>query len=155
MDLNEIFTLYKNSTFNSVDDTFKVSEKNIPKKVLALQITLGNLATLSNCCEFIKSDESVDKTSILNEYLSCLNFIFSIGLDMGIDSLNFNPSDTTAPIYDQFLNVYVDINDFINFRTEDQFSTLLESFLTIGKSLDISTTDIYEIYNSKSKNNLS
>ena len=74
---------------------------------------------------------------------------------MGIDSLNFNPSDTTAPIYDQFLNVYVDINDFINFRTEDQFSTLLESFLTIGKSLDISTTDIYEIYNSKSKNNLS
>ena len=64
MDLNEIFTLYKNSTVNSVDDTFKVSEKNIPKKVLALQITLGNLATLSNCCEFIKSDESVDKTSI-------------------------------------------------------------------------------------------
>ena len=64
-------------------------------------------------------------------------------------------SYTHLPIYDQFLNVYVDINDFINFRTEDQFSTLLESFLTIGRSLDISTTDIFEIYNSKSKNNLS
>ena len=37
-----------------------------------------------------------------------------------------------------FIYPYEDINDFINFRTEDQFSTLLESFLTIGKSLDIS-----------------
>ena len=64
MDLNEIFTLYKNSTVNPVDNTFKVSEKNIPKKVLALQITLGNLATLSNCCAFIKNDESVTKTSL-------------------------------------------------------------------------------------------
>ncbi|CDM69761.1 hypothetical protein CM240_2637 [Clostridium bornimense] len=155
MELNEIFTLYKNSTVNPVDDTFKISEKNIPKKVLALQITLGNLATLSNCCEFIKNDESVEKTSILNEYLSCLNFIFSIGLDMGIENFNFNPSDTNAPIYDQFLNLYVDINDFINFRTEDQFSTLLESFLTIGKSLGISNSDIYEIYNPQLKNNIS
>ena len=121
MDINEIFTLYKNST----DNTFKISEKNIPKKVLALQITLGNLAKLSDCCEFIKNDEAINKTSILNEYSACLNFIFSIGLDMIIDNFNFNPSDTKAPIYDQFLNLYVDINDFINFRTEDQFFTLL------------------------------
>lgn len=151
MDINEIFTLYKNSTCNSVDDTFKISEKNIPKKVLALQITLGNLATLSNCCEFIKSNEFTSNTSILNEYLSCLNFIFSIGLDIGIDNLNFSISDSTAPIYDQFLDVYVDINDFINFRTEDQFYTLLESFFTIGKSLNISISDICDMYNLKSK----
>ena len=109
------------------------------------------MATLSNCCEFIKSNEFTSNTSILNEYLSCLNFIFSIGLDIGIDNLNFSISDSTAPIYDQFLDVYVDINDFINFRTEDQFYTLLESFFTIGKSLNISISDICDMYNLKSK----
>ena len=70
MNLDEIFILYKNFTVNSINNKVKTSEKDISKKVLALQITLCNLATLSNCCEFIKSDESVDKTSILNEYLS-------------------------------------------------------------------------------------
>ena len=146
MNLDEIFTLYKNFKVNYTNNKVKTSEKDISKKVLALQITLGNLATLSNCCEFIKAKTSVTNSSILDEYLSCLNFIFSIGVDMGIDSLNINPNNVNSPICDQFLNLYVDINDFINFRTEDQFSTLLESFLSIGESLNISSSDIYEMY---------
>lgn len=119
------------------------------RKNLALHIKISDLANETKCCDYTNDSDSVkDDTLILKKYVSCLQQILSIGIDnnynTSMDQLNISPSDYC--LSDQFLNLYIDINDLIISKSEDHFITLCEDFLSIGFKLGYDENKICEAF---------
>ena len=124
-------------------------------KLLALEVEISELANETRCFKYWSSKLPSSKEIILEEYADCLHFILSIGIEYGFqdtEELNLQKPDTTAT--DQFLNLYVDVTDFIVCSSKDHYLTLFEDFLNLGLYLDFSDDDIEDAYYKKNAKNL-
>jgi dimeric dUTPase (all-alpha-NTP-PPase superfamily) len=127
----------------------KPGEDRLAKKILALMVELGELA---NCwrgfkywsydqkprtrIEVVTGQKMVDgviepiveyKNPLLEEYVDCLHFILSIGLDIGV----YPEEIDTEPYYcvnvtEQFINTFWVVSQF---RYEEQNGRLYEDYL--------------------------
>lgn len=125
----------------------------ISKKILALQVELAELANETRCFKFWSDKGPSNKDVILEEYVDCLHFILTLGLEKGFTDVNIEAKEVEYDITAQFLNLYVDINDFIVSSAKDHYITLFEDFLSLGKSLDFSATEIENAYIKKNSVN--
>lgn len=124
-------------------------------KLLALEVEISELANETRCFKYWSNKLPSSKEIILEEYADCLHFILSIGIEYGFqdtEELNLQKPDTTAT--DQFLNLYVDVTDFIVCSSKDHYLTLFEDFLNLGLYLDFSDDDIEDAYYKKNAKNL-
>ena len=113
------------------------------RKYLELHIKLGYLANSTNCFKYlINTDTDICIKEILNKYINCLSNIISIGINNNyfISQVKITPNDYC--LSDQFLNLYIDLNDLIVSSSEDHFKTLLEDFLSLGVTLGFSRNEI-------------
>lgn len=89
---------------------------------------------------------------LLEEYVDCLHFILSIGLELGTEYFNYNQdhifkeSDITV----QFLRV---IDYTIGLREDDYCSELLQSFIHLGEMLGFTWEQIEQAYYEKNEIN--
>lgn len=120
----------------------------LPQKILALQSELGKLADKTNCFKFWGNQPNFCKNIVLENFIQCLGFILSIGLEKGFSqNLNLNVlEDTDHTITSQFLTLYIDINDFIICSSRDTYITLVEDFLILGKTLNLSIKEMEDTY---------
>lgn len=126
-----------------------LKENNLlPKKILALQSGLGKLADETNCFKFWNDKIKICENTLLDVFMQCMGFILSIGLEKDFSKdLKLNVlGDTDHTITSQFLTLYIDINDFLICSSRDTYITLLEDFLILGKTLNISIKKIQDIY---------
>lgn len=118
---------------------------------LALQVNISELASETKC--FIYWDDvnsSPKKEIVLEKYIHCLNHIFTIGLTReytDIDEIMIEKSSLC--LSDQFLNLFVDINDLRTSPSHDHYVTLLEDFFSLGLSLGLSLEIIKETFFNK------
>ena len=91
---------------------------------------IAELANETRCFKFWSNKGPSAKNTILEEYADCLHFLLTIGLDKGFNYLNFNTPNEgiSSNITNQFLNLYIDINDFIVCSSKDHYQTLFEDF---------------------------
>ncbi len=122
-------------------------------KVLALQVELAELANETRCFKFWSSKEPSNKEVILEEFVDCLHFILTLGLEKNFTYTNIDVKDAQYDLTAQFLNLYIDINDFFICSSNDHYITLFEDFLTLGKMLDFTTKDIENAYYKKNSIN--
>lgn len=153
MDFSNLFKLQGNlderiRKQHNLDD-----ESLLSKKILALQVELAELANETRCFKFWSDKKPSDKYTILEEYVDCLHFILTIGLEKNFSDVIVDSKETQYDITSQFLNLYVDINDFLVCSSKDHYLTLFEDFLSLGKSLDFSSEDIEEAYCKKNSIN--
>lgn len=125
----------------------------ISQKLLALQVEIAELANETRCFKFWSDKGPSNKDVILEEYVDCLHFILTLGLEKQFTDVNVETKEVQYDITAQFLNLYVDINDFIVSSAKDHYITLFEDFLSLGKSLGFSTTEIEEAYLKKNSIN--
>lgn len=117
------------------------------RKNLELHVKISDLANETNCFSYITNGvlPEVNNDIIFSKYLSCLHQILSVGITNGyenIEEISIQPNEYC--LSDQFLNLYIDINDLIISRSEDHFKTLFEDFINLGKSLGFSENSILE-----------
>jgi dimeric dUTPase (all-alpha-NTP-PPase superfamily) len=153
MNLYKLFTLQKD-----LDDKIKKqhnleNKTLLPKKLLALQVELGELANETRCFKYWSIKPSSDRETILAEYVDCLHFILSIGLEKDYTDIQLDPKHMDSALTDQFLNLYIDVNDFMISSSKDQYITLFENFISLGYSLSFTTEEIEEGYLSKNNVN--
>lgn len=107
------------------------------RKHLELHIKLSSLADETNCYSYLMSSScNLDKEVIFKKYIDFLAHVINLGLDRDYISnheVNLRPNDYC--LSDQFLNLYIDINDLIISSSSDHFFTLLEDTLSIGVTL--------------------
>jgi dimeric dUTPase (all-alpha-NTP-PPase superfamily) len=153
MNLQKLFQMQK-----ELDDRIlkqhNLNDKSLlQKKLLALQVELGELANETRCFKYWSSKGPSSRNIILEEYVDCLHFILTIGLEKDFADVEVDLKRVEYPITDQFLNIFIDVNDFIICSSKDQYVTLFEDFLNLGLSLQFSLEDIEEGYIRKNRIN--
>ena len=130
-------------------DEYKIKAR----KNLELHIKVSDLANETNCYAYTKNTDIIDNYDIiLSKYVDCLKQVLSVGITNGYDNvreISIQPNEYC--LSDQFLNLYIDINDLIISRSEDHFKTLFEDFLSIGYTLGFSEQQILDSFKSKIK----
>lgn len=116
------------------------------RKLLEFEISLGELANETNCYDYSTSIETAtDSDLILEKYLNCLSKLITLGIDHNYNDIdNINLLDNDTCLSDQFLNLYIDINDLIVSPCKDHYKTLFEDLLTVGNCLGFSEDFINE-----------
>ena len=142
-----------------ISDLFKLQEENYKKlninpeldeyktrarQNLELHVKVSDLASKTNCFAYttdVKND--FDQDVILLKFVQCLKQVLTIGINNGYNTLEeVSINHNEYCLSDQFLNLYIDINDLIISRSEDHFETLLEDLLSIGNTLGLSEEEI-------------
>lgn len=118
----------------------------LQKKILSLQVELGELANETRCFKFWSTKKPSSKDIILEEYVDCLHFILSIGLEKNFDEITLNTKSVTLELSQQFLNLYVNISDFIISSSTDNYFTIFQNFLSLGANLGFNEEDIQNAY---------
>ena len=107
---------------------------------------MSELANETKCYKYwIDDNFTVEKSNVFDKYISCFRQVLSLGIDKGYDNIEcitIQPSEYC--LSDQFLNLYIDINDLLISSSEDHYVTLLEDFLSLAISLGFSEQDIID-----------
>jgi dimeric dUTPase (all-alpha-NTP-PPase superfamily) len=144
----------------------------LPKKILALQVELGELANEWRGFKFwsknqeprtrvipkvIKAGEPLYKNPLLEEYVDCLHFILSIGLDKGwgsgIEIMEPLPKVVTNKVTSQFNLLFRKIGDFYSFNTYMNYRWIINLFIALGEMLGFSWEEIEAEYLRKNEIN--
>ncbi|MEK3995657.1 dUTP diphosphatase [Psychrobacillus sp. FSL K6-2365] len=150
-------------------------QNNLDWKILALQVELGECANewrgfkkWSNDQEPRTSggydngrkctcSECASKNPLLEEYVDCIHFILSIGLEFDNYPLNLNyevlgfieEAWNTKNTIEQFQVVYKNITDFSSTCDELEYIELVSQFLGLGEMLGFTWEQIEQAYYDK------
>lgn len=146
MNLNKLFDLQQDLNYRLVEghdlDEYVLSQR----KALGLHVQIGKLANSTNCFKFWNKKDSIDRKVVLEDYLYSLFFILSIGLDKCYTDINLNPRHSEYCLTDQFLTLYIDINDLVITSSKDHYKTIFDDFLSLGLSLGFTDEEIENTY---------
>ncbi|WP_125154157.1 dUTP diphosphatase [Clostridium rectalis] len=151
MNLQNLFAMQEKLDQHIIEQHGLHNEPLLSEKLLALQVEIAELANETRCFKFWSNKGPSSKEVILEEYVDCLHFILTIGIDEKYTDFNPNISNDIikSNTTDQFLNLYIDLNDFIICSSKDHYETLFEDFLSLGISLGFSEEDIERGYYKK------
>ncbi|MDT8718678.1 dUTP diphosphatase [Clostridium sp. 19966] len=115
-------------------------------RLLALHVKIAELANETKCFKYWSDQKVSPLQKILDKYTDCIYFLLSMGSERGLTFDELTAKKVEYSLTDQFLNLYIDLNDFIVCSSEDQYLTLFEDFLSLGLSLGFSEKDIENTY---------
>ena len=118
----------------------------LQKKILSLQVELGELANETRCFKFWSTKKPSNNDVILEEYVDCLHFILSIGIEKNFQDIILNIKPITSELSEQFLSLYINIADFIICSSIDNYLNIFQNFLSLGQSLGFSEDDVENAY---------
>lgn len=151
MNTKSLFEIKREQDKEIVVDKNLNQYKLSARKHLELHIKLGSLADQTKCYKYWVDDISeTNKEIIFEKYLDCLGQILTIGIDSNysdIDEIKVLPNDYC--LSDQFLTLYIDINDLIISPSKDHYQTLLEDFISLGITLGYSENKIMDSFISR------
>lgn len=128
-------------------------ENLLPSKILALQVELGELANESRCFKFWSNKGASSRENILEEYVDCLHFILSIGLDSNMTEVHIKKLDNNNSLVEQFQNIFTYIARFEGDQILNNYEDLFNHFLLLGRKLNFTEEEIYKAYIEKNKIN--
>lgn len=127
------------------------------KKILALQVEVGELANETRCFKFWSLKSPSEASVILEEYVDCLHFILSIGIETNLQNVKLNKDlnfeNNTYDTTQLFLNLNEKINIFAKTKSEKNYVDLFEQFILLGNALGFTSEDIGKAYLDKNKIN--
>lgn len=144
----------------------------LPEKILALQVELGECANEWRGFKFWSEDREprthhveagmtygTFRNLLLEEFVDCLHFILSIGLEIKADRIDYFE---TMKIHDrfgidyresnltkQFSLVFYFVSELESMNGSDEYSAILLSFVRLGEMLDFTWEQIEAAYMEK------
>lgn len=155
MNLEPLFKAQNDANKSFVLDETLNDYKLTARILLHLHVKIGGLANETQCFKYWQDQSTVSDDIIVTKYMDCLRHILTVGLNKKYDSLTevqLNPSEYC--LSDQFLNLFIDINDITISPSMDHYITLLEDFLSLGVSLGYSEAYITDFFHSNIKSDL-
>lgn len=137
MNILSLAEYQKDKSAKKIIDTSLSDYKLTARKHLELQVKLSFLAQETSCYKYwIDNKSQLNHDVIFEKYIDFLAHVINLGLYKNYlisYELNLRPSDYC--LSDQFLNLFIDINDLIISPSTDHFNTLLEDVLSLGVTL--------------------
>lgn len=140
MNIANLIKFQKEASIEFVIDSTLSDYKILARKNLELNVKISDLARATNCYKYWINDDTVlDDNKIFEEYISCFKQIISLGLHNNYTDIEEVTAETSEYcISDEFINLFIDINDLIISPSKDHFITLIEDFLSLSISLGFS-----------------
>lgn len=149
MNINKLLTIQQNLDSEIIKLNIPNGQSLLSKELLALQVNIGQLANETNCYKYWNSFSYIDSKAVLKHYVRCMHFIISLGVTKEYKDVETKPSMLSYDITAQFINLFIDINDFIVCSSKDHFATLLEDFLNLGGLLNFTENEIENAFSNK------
>ncbi|MDQ0230990.1 dUTP diphosphatase [Metabacillus malikii] len=150
MNLDKLFSMQK-----ELDEKIEAkhglhNEPLIEKKLLALLVEVGELANETRCFKFWSVKPPAPVQVILEEYVDGIHFILSIGLELKLDKtdLHFEGGEDRT-VTEQFLTIYESIATLKQKLTSENYVTLFNHYIHLGKLLGFSNEQIEQAYVAK------
>ncbi|SHH47241.1 dUTP diphosphatase [Tepidibacter thalassicus] len=149
MNLEKLYNLQQkldekiNNTHNLINQSL------ISHKILALQVEVGELANETRCFKFWSLKGPSPKNIILEEFVDCLHFILSIGLNLKFNDItinDLNSENTNEDLTNTFLNFFDSISLLKNNISKENYINMFSKFLSLGKQLNFSPEEIEKSY---------
>ncbi|WP_160689987.1 dUTP diphosphatase [Clostridium sp. C2-6-12] len=148
MNIQPLFKVQKKYNDSLPINSELTSHKLQVRKNLEFEIALGTLANETNCFNYLKKKAiPINLTSVFNKYINCLSLALTLGIDhkyTDLIAVSINPNDYC--LSDQFLNLYIDINDLIASPSMDHYLTLFEDLLSLGLTLGFTEEQIHNAF---------
>lgn len=153
MNLDKLFKLQHNLDERILKEHNLHEESLCSKKILALQVEISELANETRCFKFWSTKKASEKEVILEEYVDCLHFILSIGLEKDFHNIDICIKNLHCDLCEQFMNFFINITDFIICASKGNYLTLFQNFLSLGLTLGFTEEDIENAYYKKNNVN--
>ncbi|MBV6685403.1 dUTP diphosphatase [Bacillus sp. JRC01] len=153
MDWNQLLNM-QNELDRHIESEHGLQDADlVDKKILALLVELGELANETRCFKFWSKKAPSDQAVILEEYVDGIHFILSLGIEIGIRSIDEPEVLEEGDPTEEFLKVYSEVNRFSEERSVENLLTLFQQFLQLGSVLGFKSEDILESYLKKNEVN--
>ncbi|ASK63008.1 dUTPase [Virgibacillus phasianinus] len=150
----EILFSMQNQLDRHIEKKHHVEQSTLfESKYLALLVEIGELANETRCFKFWSTKAPSDGETILEEYVDGLHFILSLGIEKGYKYESSENYQSAGTVTEQFNRVFRYCVQFHENTTEENYRTLFESFLALGKILDFDEKSIMDGYKKKNDKN--
>ena len=119
MELSNLFKEQKMAEKAILQTSIADSNEIMAKKLLTLQAELGTLAIYAGCCNIPDTKESLTKQGLLDKYIVCFHLIISLGIEKDYTGFSVESKLPEYNLAQQFLNLFININDFVVFSYRD------------------------------------
>lgn len=153
MNLQELFHMQRELD-NYIQSNRQVEEPIFRKKVLALQVELSELANETRCFKFWSTKGPSSKETLLEEYVDCIHFLLSLGIEKNFDSLEAWPSPLEEQgLTELFLAAHAKVGQFSEQAEFESYKTLWQTFGAIATALGFSYAEVLQAYVQKNETN--
>lgn len=185
MNLNELCGIQGKLDKRIVEEHGLQGQDLLDKKILSLQVELGELANEWRGFKFWSRDQNprnevliecekcggsgrdyydycgncqggyVGKENpLLEEYVDCLHFILSIGLDIEVASRGFYVhAIKQEDVISTFNQLFNKVSDFYCIKTSGNYKWVFSLLVGLGEQLGFTEQQIYDAYMDKNKTN--
>lgn len=136
---------------NSIPQT---REDILEHKILALIVELGEFANETRCFKYWSKKGPNEREVILEEFVDGIHFLLSLGLDFHLTyELDETKLETYPSLTTGIHKVFEQIHDFKQKPTQENYTTLMNTYLSVGQMLNFTEEDIFDAYLEKNKVN--
>lgn len=137
-----------------IEDQHQLHQENTTeKRILALQVELGELANETRCFKFWSLKPPAEKSVILEEYVDGLHFILSLGLVYDYRPDGRSQNDHDEDLTKAFLTMFETVSAFYRQPSQEQYNAMFFSYRHLGDLLHFSEEDIVKAYGDKNDKN--
>lgn len=172
MNLTKLFEMQRELDRRIVKEKGLEGKDLLPQKILALQVELGECANEWRGFKFWSKDQQprtlkihsdrdayLETNPLLEEYIDCLHFILSIGIEIRYEiedarylhKHNIQVYKTLSGVTEQFNDTFTAITEMNQYGFEDHesYEELFLCFLALGEILGYTWEQIEEAYMAK------
>lgn len=145
-DVAKLYEVYINRELQTTKNEI-LNVQRLNQKILSFLHDLAEVSQDSRCYLFWEKEESIIHQQLLEDYLSGLTMLMSIGYELRIDSIkNYNELPIATDIYSLFFKIYHSILKVQSHYSSEDYQNTIDDYFTLGFALGIQIDEILDNY---------
>ena len=145
-DVAKLYEVYINRELQTTKNEI-LNVQRLNQKILSFLHDLAEVSQDSRCYLFWEKEEPIIHQQLLEDYLSGLTMLMSIGYELRIDSIkNYNELPIATDIYSLFFKIYHSILKVQSHYSSEDYQNTLDDYFTLGFALGIQIDEILDNY---------
>ncbi|WP_404453460.1 dUTP diphosphatase [Virgibacillus necropolis] len=153
MDWEKLFSMQKQLDSHIEEKNDVDKNQLFESKYLALLVEIGELANETRCFKFWSAKAPSDKDTILEEYVDCLHFIMSLGIEKSYLYESNSDYSSNVSATDQFNKLFSQCVLFHEKANRTNYLNMFHHFLVLGNALGFDEQAIIGAYKKKNDKN--
>ena len=145
-DVAKLYEVYINRELQTTKNEI-LNVQRLNQKILSFLPDLAEVSRDSRCYLFWEKEEPIIHQQLLEDYLSGLTMLMSIGYELRIDSIkNYNELPIATDIYSLFFKIYHSILKVQSHYSSEDYQNTIDDYFTLGFALGIQIDEILDNY---------